>query len=54
MTRILVADDHDVVRSGLRRVLEAQPGWQVVAEAGNGKEAISKAAETKPDVAVFL
>ena len=53
MTRILIADDHDVVRSGLRRVLEAQPGWEVVAEAADGKDAIRKAAATTPDVAVL-
>ena len=53
MTRILIADDHDVVRSGLRRVVEAQPGWEVVAEATDGKDAINKAAATKPDVAVL-
>ena len=53
MTRILIADDHDVVRAGLRRLLEAQPGWEVVAEAADGKDAISKAAATKPDVAVL-
>jgi DNA-binding NarL/FixJ family response regulator len=48
-----VADDHDVVRSGLRHIVEAQPNWQVVAEAGNGKDAVQKALETKPDVAVI-
>jgi DNA-binding NarL/FixJ family response regulator len=53
MTRILIADDHEVVRSGLRRALEAQPGWEVVAEASNGKDAITKAAATKPDVVVL-
>jgi DNA-binding NarL/FixJ family response regulator len=53
MIRILIADDHEVVRSGLRHIVEAQPNWQVVAEAGDGKEAISKALETKPDVAVI-
>ena len=53
MTRILIADDHDVVRSGLRTILEAHPNWEVVAEAGDGKEAIDKAIETKPDVAVI-
>ena len=51
--RILIADDHDVVRSGLRRIVEAQPNWQVVAEAGDGKEAVQKALETKPDVAII-
>lgn len=53
MIRILIADDHEVVRSGLRRVLEAQTNWEVVAEAGDGKDAINKAAETEPDVAVL-
>lgn len=53
MTRILIADDHEVVRSGLRSILEAHQGWQVVAEASDGKEAIAKAVETKPDVAVI-
>jgi len=53
MTRILIADDHEVVRSGLRRVLEAQTGWEVVAEAADGMDAIGKAAATKPDVAVL-
>jgi DNA-binding NarL/FixJ family response regulator len=53
MTRILIADDHQVVRSGLRAILEAQQNWEVVAEAADGKEAILKAIETKPDVAVL-
>ena len=52
MTRILIADDHYVVRDGLRRLLEAQPNCEVVAEAPDGKEAILKAVETKPDIAV--
>ena len=52
VTRILIADDHDVVRSGLRSILEAHPNWEVVAEAADGREAILNAIETKPDVAV--
>jgi DNA-binding NarL/FixJ family response regulator len=52
MTRILIADDHYVVRDGLRRLLEAQPNCEIVAEAPDGKEAILKAVETKPDIAV--
>jgi DNA-binding NarL/FixJ family response regulator len=52
-TRILIADDHEVVREGLRRVLECQTGWEVVAEAADGKEAITKAVETRPSVAVL-
>jgi DNA-binding NarL/FixJ family response regulator len=53
MIRILIADDHDVVRSGLRQILEAQPNWEVVAEASDGKDAITKAIDAKPDVAVL-
>ena len=53
MTRILIADDHDVVRSGLRQILEDQSNWEVVAEASDGKDAILKAVQTKPGVAVL-
>ena len=53
MTRILIADDHEVVRSGLRTILEAQPTWEVVAEAADGKEAVAKAIETAPDIAII-
>ena len=52
-TRILIADDHAVVRSGLRAVIEAQPGWTVVAEASDGRDALAKTLETKPDVAII-
>src|SRR5437899_7789101 len=48
--RILIADDHDVVRKGLRFLLEAQPGWEICAEAANGREAVAKAQELRPDV----
>lgn len=51
--RILLADDHTVVRQGLRKVLEERPDWVVVAEAGNGREAVQKAEEAKPDVAIL-
>jgi DNA-binding NarL/FixJ family response regulator len=51
--RLLVADDHEIVRTGLRSLLEAQPGWQVMAEASDGREAVEKAKEMKPDVAVL-
>jgi DNA-binding NarL/FixJ family response regulator len=50
---ILVADDHEIVRHGLRRLLETQPGWQVCAEAASGREAVAKARQLKPDVAVL-
>ena len=53
VTRILIADNHEVVRLGLRQILEAQPSWQVVAEAADGKEAVAKAIETVPDIAVI-
>ena len=53
MTRILIADDHDVVRSGVRHIIEDQPGWSVVAEAADGKDAVAQAIATKPDVAIL-
>ena len=51
--RILIADDHTLVRQGLRKILEAQTGWEVVAEAGDGREAIKKALELLPDVVIL-
>jgi DNA-binding NarL/FixJ family response regulator len=51
--RLLVVDDHEVVRKGLRSVLEQQPGWQVAGEASNGREAVTKAKELQPDVTVL-
>jgi DNA-binding NarL/FixJ family response regulator len=51
--RILVADDHPVVRAGLRSLLEFRPGWVVCAEAANGHEAVEQADKLKPDVAVL-
>lgn len=51
--RILVADDHEVVRGGLRTLLESQPGWEVCGEAGTGREALQKAKQLKPDVIVL-
>jgi DNA-binding NarL/FixJ family response regulator len=53
MTRILIADDHDVVRSGVRTILEGHEGWEVVSEARDGKEAIEQALATRPDVVVL-
>ena len=53
MTRILIADDHDVVRSGVRSIIEDHAGWTVVAEAADGKDAIAKAIATTPDVAIL-
>jgi DNA-binding NarL/FixJ family response regulator len=51
--RILLADDHTVVRQGLRKVLEERPDWEVVAEAGDGREAVRLAEQHKPDVAIL-
>lgn len=50
--RILLADDHTLVRQGLRKVLEERPEWEVVAEAGDGREAVRQAEEVRPDVAI--
>src|SRR5687768_12675597 len=51
--RILLADDHTVVRQGLRKVLEERPDWEVVAEAGDGRDAVRQAEQLKPDVAIL-
>ena len=53
MIRILLADDHTLVRQGLRRILEEQPGWRVVADCGDGREAVRLAVELGPDVAIL-
>jgi two-component system, NarL family, response regulator NreC len=50
--RILLADDHTLVRQGLRKVLEERTDWEVVAEASNGRDAVRLAEQHKPDVAV--
>jgi DNA-binding NarL/FixJ family response regulator len=51
--RILVADDHGLMRRGTRVLLEAQHGWKVVGEAANGREAVEKTIELKPDVTIL-
>lgn len=51
--KILIADDHEVVREGVRTILESQAGWSIVGEAQNGADAVSKALETKPDIALL-
>jgi DNA-binding NarL/FixJ family response regulator len=53
MLRILLADDHTLVRQGLRKVLEERPDWKVVAEAGDGREAVRQAEQLTPDVAIL-
>jgi len=50
--RILIADDHELVRRGARALLNARNGWSVVGEAANGREAVEKAIKLRPDVAV--
>jgi DNA-binding NarL/FixJ family response regulator len=52
-TRILLADDHAVVRNGLRRILDAQPDMAVVAEVGDGAEAVKRGLEDDVDLAVI-
>jgi DNA-binding NarL/FixJ family response regulator len=51
--RILIADDHELVRKGLRTVLENQPGWKVCGEAVNGRQAVDLARQLRPDVVVL-
>jgi len=51
--RILVADDHDIIRRGLRHLLTSRPGWEVCAEAKNGREAVALTERTKPDIVVL-
>ena len=48
----MIADDHGLVRRGVRSVLQARRGWRVIGEAANGREAVEKAIKLKPDVAV--
>jgi DNA-binding NarL/FixJ family response regulator len=50
--RILVADDHELVRRGIRGLLRAQRGWRIIGEATNGREAVEKTNKLKPDVAI--
>jgi DNA-binding NarL/FixJ family response regulator len=51
--RILIADDHSVMRKAIKSALEAHAGWEVCAEAVNGLQAVQKAAELKPDVIIL-
>ncbi len=50
---ILIADDHPLVRRGLRTLLETHPGWKIVAEISNGREAVERATALQPDVAIL-
>ena len=51
--RILLGDDHTILRSGLRKILQEQPDWEIVGEAGDGREAVQQALELQPDVAIL-
>ena len=51
--RLLLGDDHTLMRQGLRKILEERPEWEVVAEVGDGREAVRKCVALKPDVAVL-
>lgn len=52
MTSIMLADDHEVMRGGLRAMLETREGWSVCGEASTGREAVRLAAELRPDIAI--
>jgi two-component system response regulator NreC len=51
--RVLLGDDHTLVRHGLRKILEEQPEWEVIAEVGDGRAAVQQALTLQPDVAVL-
>jgi DNA-binding NarL/FixJ family response regulator len=51
--RILIADDHDLMRRGLKALVESHPGWQVCDEAHTGREAVTKAEQLKPDIVIL-
>ncbi|TDI87576.1 MAG: response regulator transcription factor [Chloroflexi bacterium] len=53
LVRVLIVDDHDIVRAGIRMLLDAQPDMAVVGEASDGKEAIEMAGSMKPDVVLM-
>src|SRR5271165_3281329 len=51
--RILIADDHDLLRRGLKSLIESRAGWTVCAEAHTGREAVAKAEELRPDIVIL-
>ena len=53
MTRILLADDHDIIRRGVKELLETHDGWQVVGEASTGRQAVELAGKRHPDIAIL-
>jgi DNA-binding NarL/FixJ family response regulator len=53
MLRILIADDHEIVRRGVRHIIESHPGWEVCGEAENGEDALAIATREQPDIAIL-
>ena len=53
MLRILIADDHDLLRRGAKALLQSHAGWEVCGEATTGREAVAKAEELKPDIVIL-
>src|ERR1700680_2833831 len=51
--RILIADDHDLLRRGVRALLQTHAGWEICGEATTGREAVPKAEELKPDIVIL-
>ena len=51
--RILLGDDHTLLRQGLRKILQERPDWEVVAEAGDGRDAVRQALAVQPDIAIL-
>src|SRR3984893_5935311 len=51
--RILIADDHDLMRRGVKALLQSHPGWEACGEAKTGRDAVAKADELKPDILVL-
>ena len=51
--RILLADDHEIVREGVRAMIERQPGWEICGEASTGREAVAKAEKLAPDIVIM-
>jgi DNA-binding NarL/FixJ family response regulator len=53
MARILIADDHEIVRQGIRRILQVRPAWEICGEAKDGRQAILLSKELSPDVIIL-
>jgi DNA-binding NarL/FixJ family response regulator len=51
--RILLADDHEIVREGVRAMIQRQPGWEICGEAATGREAVAQAEKLKPDIVIM-